>query len=724
MTTRDAVPSPTSTADPAVIGTVSARPARLAGLVAAACAALSVSTEPRAETLSDVVVSATRGEQRSFDAPASIQGVTQETLREAGPQINLSESLNRVPGVVVLNRQNYAQDLQLSIRGFGARSTFGIRGVRLLVDGIPATIPDGQGQASTISLPSAARIEVLRGPLAQLYGNAAGGVVQVFTRDGPAQPELGADAWFGSYGTRRYGLSGGGQAGALNYYADYSTFETDGYRAHGAAERKQLNAKLRYDLSPSTRFTLVGNFFDQPTSQDPAGLSRAQLTADRRQAGTNAIAQNAGKSVSQNQLGLVAEHAINADNRFTARVYYGQRELDSRLTVPLGAQQANTSAGGIIKLDRDYAGVGLQYSNRTRLAQGVLTSTVGIDYDRAKDARLGYINNAGVQGALKRDEDNTFSSFDYFAQLAWAINPDWTLTGGVRRSTVKFEVDDRFIQAGTPVNPNDSGSVDYSATNPVLGITRHLSESVNLYANVGRGFETPTFTEIAYRNGGSGPNFLLAASRSNHAEVGVKARLGPDHRIDLALFTIRTDDELVVETNSGGRSTFKNAGRTQRDGVELSYTGRLSRDFTTLVALTTLNARFKDSFTGSSGAVAAGNKLPGVPDRFLYGELAWRPAMSGWLTGLNAGIELVHAGKLYVNDTNSDSAAGYTIFNLRAGLEQRVGAWRFREFVRLDNVGDRDYVASVIVNDANGRYFEPAPGRTWLLGVSAAYTFR
>src|SRR5665647_1518334 len=262
-----------------------------------------------AQVLPDVVVSASRAEQRSFDAPTAIQSIDRATIENAGPQVNLSESLNRVPGLTILNRQNYAQDLQVSIRGFGARSPFGIRGIRLLIDGIPATTPDGQGQGSSISLTSTDRIEVLRGPLAQLYGNSAGGVIQAFTRDAPAQPEFGAQYYVGSYGMRRSDWQYAGRVGEVGLVADYSTFDTDGYRDNSKTERKQFNGKLSFDPSEKTHVNVVFNQFDMPLAQDPLGLTAAQMAANPAQAGTNAAGTKTAtdfrvrKTVLQNQLG-------------------------------------------------------------------------------------------------------------------------------------------------------------------------------------------------------------------------------------------------------------------------------------------------------------------------------------------------------------------------------------------------------------------------------------
>ncbi len=465
--------------------------------------------------LDPVVVSAQRSRQPSFDSPAAISVVGRDTIEEAGPQVNLSEALNRVPGISVLNRQNYAQDLQLSIRGFGARSTFGIRGVRIIVDGIPATMPDGQGQASTIVLSSAGRIEVLRGPLAQLYGNAAGGVVQVFTQDEPVQPTATVSTAAGFFGQRKLGakFASGGEGQGIT--VDASQFTTDGYRDHSDAQRGQLNARWRSDIDHDTTVSVVLNAMDQPTSHDPLGLTRAQWQADPRQAPAIAITQDARKSVRQQQVGAVVEHSLSADTTLTARIYTGARSLDNALSTPVGVQAAPTSSGGIVQFTRDYSGVAAQAQHRIPLnEQRALTLVAGVEFDRMRENRQGYVNNAGQQGALKRDERNTVSNTDAFVQAAWDFAARWTLTAGARSNRVRFRSEDHFIAPG---NPDDSGGVDYSATNPVLGVAWRATPSLNVYANAGRGFETPTFTELAYRAVGTGLNTDLRAARSRHA---------------------------------------------------------------------------------------------------------------------------------------------------------------------------------------------------------------
>jgi iron complex outermembrane receptor protein len=653
--------------------------------------------------LETVVVTATRAEARAFDVPAAIGSVDAATISTAGALVNLSEALARIPGITALNRQNYSQDLQLSIRGFGSRSTFGIRGVRLIVDGIPATMPDGQGQASNASLSSAARVEVLRGPLALLYGNAAGGVVQVFTEAGARVPTAWASASRGSFDAMRVGAGFAASPGDWRYTVDASRFDTDGYRDHSAARRDQLNAKASWQAAPATRVDLVVNALDQPEAQDPLGLTRAQFEADPRQAPAAAFTQDAGKAVRQQQAGVVIDHRIDGATRVVARVYAGARSLDNKLSIPLAAQLPATSSGGIVSFDRDYQGAGLQLTRRFAWREGMAGSIVAsIEHDRMRDDRQGYLNSAGARGELRRDEDDRVRNTDALLQ-ATLDAAAWSAIAGVRASRVAFDTRDRYVAPG---NPDDSGRVNYSAANPVAGLTWHASPALNIYANAGRGFETPTFTELAYRNNASGLNTALAASRGDHVELGAKWRAA-GQLLDLAAFDIRTRDEIVVDTNVGGRSTFRNAGRTTRRGAEVAYAGQWLRELRASASFTALDARFEN-----------GRRLPGTPPRSAFAELAWTPREA-----FHAAVEVVHTGRLYVNDANEDFAPAATVVNLRAGAVLAWGALELRPLLRLENATDRRYAGSVIVNEANRRFFEPAPPRAWLAAVTLRYRF-
>ena len=672
------------------------------------------------QPLTGVVVTATRVAQEGFDLPMAIDRVDGRELVEGRLQTNLSEVLDRVPGIVAQNRQNYAQDLQISVRGFGARASFGVRGVRLIADGIPATMPDGQGQAATFNLSSADRVEVLRGPFSSLYGNASGGVVQVFTADGPPIPRLRASLFAGSDGLRKSALNLAGQQDVFNYVVDASRFETDGYRDHSAARRDQLNARLRVAL-PAGQLTLIGNALDQPETQDPSGLTRAQMLANPRQVDPSVKAFNSRKSIRQNQAGAVYEAGLptQAFGSVQLKGYGGDRQVTQYLSqegnLPLGS-------GGVVDLDRGYAGIGLRWTRQVQLGQGPLTLTAGWDGDRLAERRRGFVNNAGRAGALKRDEDDRVSNRDFYLQSEWKINDAWSASGGLRHSRVRFTVRDDFV-AG--VNPDDSGGVDYVRTTPVAGLRLRLSPRWNLYANAGGGFETPTFAELSYRPGGApGLNFALRPALSRHSEIGLKGQPGGRAQLQLALFRIDTRDEIVTNASSGGRTDFRNAARTRRDGLEASGRIALPAGFAAQAAWTWLDARFTVPAQAGTAVVAAGNRLPGIARSVLAAELTWRHAASGF----HAGLEFRAASRVYVDDANSAAADGYRVMHLRAGWDRELllpsgRSVQLAAFVRTDNVTDRRYAGSVIVAEARGRYFEPAPGRSVLAGVTASVGF-
>lgn len=669
-----------------------------------------------------VTVTATRTERPSLEVPASVDRLYGDDIHFGRPEVNLSESLGRVPGIVAQNRQNYAQDLQISSRGFGARSAFGIRGLRLLVDGIPASMPDGQGQASHIDLGSADRIEVLRGPFAVMYGNAAGGVINVFTRDGSQARGIDAGLEAGSFATRRASLEAGARRGDMDWLASGAHFETDGYRDHSKARREQANAKLRFGLGGDNTLTLTANAFDSPDTQDPLGLTKAQAEADPSQAVSRAYTYDTRKSVRQNQAGATLEHRLQGGGTLSATVYGGMRNVNQFLAFD-GAAAASAgsygSAGGVINLARTFGGGGLRYTREAALAGRPLTLTLGGEYETMDERRKGFVNDFGIFGALRRDEDDKVSSSAVYAQAEWRFAGKWIALGGVRANRVSFSSTDYFIVPGT-LNLDDSGSRDFNATTPAIGLLYRLAPATSLYANYGRGFETPTFAELAYQpSGATGLNFALEPARSRSMEAGVKTLIGANLRLNAALYDVETHDEIVVDSNNNGRTTYKNAGRTRRRGIELGADASLPYGIEASLAWTVLNTEVLDGYTSSSGDVAAGSVLPGVPRASLYGELRWRHPASGF----NVLFEAQYRSRVAVNDVNSDYADAYTVANLALGFAQRAQSWRLSEFLRIDNLADTKYIGSVIVNAAADRFYEPAPGRSAMLGVQAKLPF-
>lgn len=681
-------------------------------------------SEAQTET---VTVTATRTERPAFDVPASIDVVGGESFNQDTLGVNLSEGLGAVPGLLARDRQNYAQDTQISIRGFGSRATFGIRGVRLYLDGIPASQPDGQGQISHFNLASADRVEVLRGPFSTLYGNSSGGVIQMFTADGEEPARVTGGGAAGSFGTWRTNVGASGRSGAADYTFDYTHFETDGYRDHSEAERDSLNGKVNFAVGTDGRLTLLGNYFDSPDVQDPLGLTRAQFDDDPEQATPQAEQFNTRKSVRQAQGGAIYEHRLGAS---TLRLlgYGGNREVEQYLSIPVATQLANeTNSGGVVDLDGDYYGGDLRWTWRGLIDGQPLTLVAGVTYDELSQDRKGYESFIGtgpdqvlgVRGRLRRDEVNDIYDFDQYVQASFDVGERGAVMVGLRRSKVTFDSDDRYVVG--LVNPDDSGRREFSEVTPAIGLLYRLQPDLHVYGSFARGFETPTFAELAYRpDGQPGLNFELDPSRSANTEVGAKWRVAARTRVNVALFQSSTRDEIVVATNVGGRSTFQNAGRTGRRGVELGIESRPVGLLDLQLAWTFLDAEVREDYFTCTGApcpvanapVFRGNDIPGVPESALFGAIGW-----GADTGLRVGIDARYLDAVPVNDVNSASAPSYALVGADLAYGLAFGWGRVRVFVRGDNLFDEEYVGSVIVNDGNGRFYEPGPEASVLAGM-------
>ena len=700
----------------------------LAMAIAAACApawAQAVADDAdratAARTLERVRVDATRLRGVSdFDTPASVDAIRLDDAGSNRAGTVASEPLSGVPGLLARDRQNHAQDTQLSIRGFGARSTFGVRGVRLFADGIPASMPDGQGQLSHFSLVGGDRIEIMRGPFSALYGNSSGGVVQIWSADGAPGDDWRFKASEGRDSTTSLSTQLRGGTQAAGYNLALSRFDTDGWRDHSAARRDSANAKLRFDFGDRRRLDLVANHVDID-AQDPLGLTADQVRENPRQVAAVARQFDTRKTVRQTQAGAIYEHGIGAAHTLRAMAYGGERAVVQFLPVPAAAQANPLNSGGVIDLGNRYGGLDLRWSWEGTLAGRPLEATVGANADRQRQARQGFENfvgdTLGVRGRQRRDERNTVENLDQFAQLYWTFAPRWSLLAGVRHSEVEFVSRDAFI---TATNPDDSGRIAFRQTSPVAGVTFAPREDLRVYASAGRGFETPTFNELGYRaDGGAGLAFDLAPAVSDNLELGAKWQARSGTTLNAALFRADTDDELAVARNVGGRSSFQNIGRARRQGAELSLRQPLGESFDLSVAATWLDATFRDDYRVCTGAgctvpatpVAAGARIPGVPARQLFARLDWTGGP--W----SAAIEGVGVGDVVVDDLATARAAGYALLHLEGARRWRFDAGELRTFVRVDNLLDQAYIGSVIVNEGNGRFFEPGPGRGVLVGA-------
>ncbi|MCP1625138.1 iron complex outermembrane receptor protein [Pseudomonas nitroreducens] len=653
----------------------------------------------------------------SFDLPFSIDTVQQPQLSDGQLGVNASEVLQRVPGLVVQNRQNYAQDLQISSRGYGARSAFGIRGLKLLSDGIPASTPDGQGQAATLNLDVADRIEVLRGPASTLYGSNSGGVIQMFSRDGYGPPKVGAETTFGSDGFNKNHLYAEGGTDQAGFLLDASRMDTDGYRDHSAARRDQTFAKLNFKPDEDSRLALIYSSLEQNNTQDPLGQTWDAYKHDPRSVAPAAELYNTRKSIDHQQLGMNYERYFG-DATLQFNLYAGQRSVVQYLSIPRGVVSNAQRGGGVVDFDREFHGGTLRWIQPVHGVPGELTVTTGVDYDRSEDDRKGFQNfsgdQLGVKGELRRNENDIATSLDPYVQARWELG-NWTFDAGLRHSTMKMEVDDHYL-----ANGDSSGSKKYQQNNPSLSLMYAFTPELHGYVSAGKGFETPTQAEMAYAPGlAESFNFGLDPATSTQYEIGLKARVAGSTRVNAAIFEIRTDDEIVVASSTDGRTSYQNAGRTLRRGFELGVQSDLSEHWQANLAYTRLDATYDEDFVESGSTIEKGNHLPGVPGSSLFGELVWKPQ-----DGISMGFEGQYRSKVYVEDSNEDKPApSYAVFNWRTRFEQHVGPWTFHQLVRLDNLLDRQYVGSVIVGDSNGRYYEAAPGRSWYAGAGLEYRF-
>jgi iron complex outermembrane receptor protein len=668
----------------------------------------------KVSVVAPVVVTATRIGTKSFDLPVAIDLVSKENIQDGQPGMTLSESLIRVPGITAQNRTQMAQDPQISTRGFGARSAFGVRGVRVYVDGIPLTMPDGQGQPGNVDLDVVQGIEVMRGPFSALYGNSSGGVVQMLTANAPKTPELSAGVMFGSYGTEKQSVRAAGTSEGIEYLVNYSNYQSDGYRDHSANEKKQGTAKFKINLSEDTRLTTLVNWFDQD-ADDPLGVTKAIIEGDRK--GVVPAAYNANTRVSRKntQVGFNLEHRINENNALTFISYVGTR--DNLQILPTNATGLNARAS---QIEREFYGTDIRWDNKGMFIDRPYSFSLGTTYGKSSDDRLdtNILLNGNPINTPNRDEKNTAKNFDQYAQAKWSVLDNLDLHAGIRRTKVWLDIKDNLLTVGG----DNSGDVNYQKTTPVVGAVWKVTPTLNLYANYGKGFETPTFVEAAYATTAatSTPNLGLKPSESRNFEIGTKAFLGENTLANLSIFKTLTDDEIVIADSLNGRTAYTNANKTKRNGAEASVETRFANNVSLYGAYTLLNAKFDSAYTNALGTtIDSGNTIPGTYHTQIYGEAAWKYTPLGFRTA----FEARHNSKTYVNDTNTDSAPSYTIFNIRAGFEQKLQNWRFSEFVRIENIFDKEYIGSVKLNDGNGRFYEPSAGRNWLIGLNANYMF-
>ena len=666
------------------------------------------------------VVTVTRDVGRSpLDLPYAISSVRPDSLLPGQPHTLVEQTLALLPGVTVANRNNPSQDTRVSIRGFGARSAFGVRSIRVLRDGMPLTLPDGQTPIDYLDLEAVSRVESIRGTASALYGNASGGVIDLRTTAAPltsAAAQL--RSWAGPNGLRRNTILIGGTTSALSYQGNVGRTENNGYREY--ARQRLTNSFLRVGGTVAgTELALMGLGLDMPMAQNPGALTKSQLDSAPRMADPLSIRKIARKEVDQIQVGVSARRRMFGDGELLAQGYTGTRSLYNPLTF------------AVVGVDRSVGGASARGTLPITLGAAVNRVSVGVDFQRLNDERRNWANCNAVltanascpianieKGVLQLDQREIVSSIGPYLRDEIEIG-NVRATAGVRADNVRFEVRDNFRTDGR----DDSGVRTLHAVSPMLGVAVRMTPLSAVYANLSSAFETPTTTELGNQaDGTAGLNRDLKPQYSTTAEAGIKGVLGAGIEYDVAAFQTSVRDELIPFEipNGNGRTYFRNAGRTKRRGVEvaLGTEVRLPRGSATIDASYSLsNFRFGDFRVGANQY--SGNRMPGIPQH--VGQLS-----ATWRTG---GFFLTADGtaksRVYVNDANATSAPGYEVFNVRTGLTAIAGKPWFTPVIGVQNVFDRRYVGSVAVNATGAslaatKFYEPAPGRTWLIGLSAA----
>lgn len=649
---------------------------------------------PPDDQLDEIVVTATRIESSVRDVARSISVVGKDRIQVGTQQLGLDEALAAVPGLYMQNRYNFAQDLRISLRGFGARSSFGIRGIKVIVDGIPETLPDGQAGVDSIDLGSAQSIEVLRGPSSSLYGNASGGVIAISSELGSSNPYVEGRVAAGDYSYSQLQLKSAGNLGTSDYLFNVSRTELDGYRDHSNARGSVINTKLAVPLGETDKLIFALNLTDQPQADDPGGINAAQAALDPSSARVQNVQYDAGESLEQQRFGLVYVRNREAGN-LTLRNYYAWREFANKLPF---------TSGGSVDLDRFFYGIGAQYSFG-RLPDA-FSLTVGIDYDKQDDDRKRFDNNDGVLGPMVFDQNEQVDSTGLFAQARYELNADWALLAGLRYDEISYDVTDNYL-----VDGDSSGTLDFDQASPSLALNYRMDSGV-LFASYSSSFETPTTTELANPDASGGFNPDLEPQTADNFEIGYKFSQGNLY-YELALFTIDIENELIPFELAGfpGRTFYTNAGSSTRTGIEAALSREFDNGFRIDASYTWSDFSF-DDFVDDNGNDFSGNQMPGLPEHFAYLGFSYRAE-----SGFSGTFETVYSGDLVANNANTANVSSYVVANLRLAYEFTPGQWIVRPYAGINNLFDESYNSNIRINAFGSRYFEPAPEMNFYAGV-------
>lgn len=662
-----------------------------------------LSQKPDTITLGTVTVSSTRMTSRDLETPYSLSIVGRSAIQAGQQQLSPAEYLAAVPGVSFMDANNFTQDLRVSIRGTGARSAFGIRGIRVMVDDLPESTPDGQGQVDNLDLGLVDRLEVIRGLSSGLYGNAAGGVLSFYTEEAPEHLAFEAKSTFGSYGFSQYQLKASGQRNKQQFVLHGNWVGLNGYRDNSAMRNLLFYGKYRYQLTPRTALTLIANYANSPKAGDAGALTLVEANANPSMARAQNIRFQAGETVEQGRIGALISHQVNAHSVLKARLFTTYRSFANKLAF---------SDGGIVTLNRVFSGGGLSYLYSDSIGHVSYRLHAGLDVEDQQDLRRRYVNNDGQRGSIGLDQLEQFRSTGLFCLNTCSITPKFDLIANLRFDAVRLGLRDHFLTDG-----DNSDRLTRMNWSPLIGFGYHLSSQFNIYANASTSFETPALSELsANPNGHGGFNPDLQPQRAASLETGIKGLLFKKLRYEAAVYYVDGRNELVQYELPAfpGRSFYRNAGSSRRTGIETSVTWLPVRGLEVSVNYT--GAVFEYRLYSAGTAIYNGRQLPGVPRQTGFAHLRYTHPK-----GLYGAVQYRYSGPFFAEDANFNLIPAFGVVQIRAGFPFRIGRVQVEGFGGINNLTSTHYFDNIRINAAGSRYYEPAPGRNWYAGVSVKF---
>ena len=647
--------------------------------------------------LEEVIISVTKIKDSLINTPFSVSIKSFSTFQKSAEQFNISEYIEDVPGIFISNDNNYAQDSRISIRGFGSRANFGIRGIKLIVDGVPETTPDGQSQIDNLNLEIIEKIEVIRGVGSSLYGNSSAGIIKIKTLQELQNSFARIGFSLGSNQQNKSQFFLGQKYKKTSYTFLYSQTKSNGYRNNSGFKNNNLNINLFKKVNDKTNYGLSFNYVDSPYAIDPGGLTIEEVEDNRKQARERNVIYDSKESIKHLKLSGSFEKKISNKLTFSKYLFFSNRDFNGNIPV---------KKGGTIKLDRKYWGLGASL-----LIKNKFNTQIGFDLGNQKDLRKRYFNNEGEIGALVLEQNEKFINYGIFLVSSLKLN-SFIINPGIRLDKNTISIDDRFLADG-----NSSDKINLNSLNPSLGINYKSNSFNRFFVNVSTGFETPTLNEFGSSPIGSGFNKNLKSQNSINYELGFsKKSINNKFKLDLIYFNTSTKNEVLPYEDSQfpGQVFYNNAGKTQRSGIEFSGSYNYN-NFWNFNSSISIGRYLFDEFIDNEKNYS-GNKIPGVPEKTMFFNVNYKNESK-----LSVSLQLKVIGDLYANNSNSVKVDGFNRLNLKISKGINYKKITIDPFLIFKNILGTSYYDNIRINAFGARYYEPAAKANFYGGIKIKF---